>query len=522
MIVCVLLGWFGKDVLRQALPPNITSYTALFACCIPTLQYLLFSKSSILGVPYGAVITESLTYYPLVLLSIYTAATLVETVDFSAYGDFFAAYGPRVGTYALFSFFEGLSQGFIRANIGSIFLLTRFGLQLVLGALYALLLPSVLTWIALPSILFSLTFNVHVPLSRPTAVLNSTLQSHSFTLLDRAESVTGYISVLENTREHYRVMRADHSLLGGDWRLPSTSITPNHPVRSPIYSIFTTLEAIRLINPDDPNLPGIPDSTAHALNIGLGIGTAPSALIAHGIHTTILELDPVVARFATAYFDFPTPDTSNLTKTIITDAVDYITSASQTSSSQTTPKYDYVIHDVFTGGAEPVDLFTLEFFQSVSKIMTTQGVIAINYAGDLSTPSAGLVIRTIKTVWASCRIFREDEAPPPPQAHSENGKPTEKGDFTNMVIFCKQKSQNNSPLTFRDPIPADFLGSGARQKHLMPRWEIEDTFGDGDVDGKNILKRGQTAQLERLQTKSAVEHWEIMRGVMPREVWENW
>jgi len=34
---------------------------------------------------------------------------------------------------------------------------------------------------------------------------------------------------------------------------------------------------------------------------GLGIGTTPSALMSHGIETTIVEIDPVVHEFATKY-----------------------------------------------------------------------------------------------------------------------------------------------------------------------------------------------------------------------------
>lgn len=39
--------------------------------------------------------------------------------------------------------------------------------------------------------------------------------------------------------------------------------------------------------------------------------------------------------------------------------------------------YDYIIHDVFTGGAEPVELFTQEFLQGLSEMLNADGVIAI-------------------------------------------------------------------------------------------------------------------------------------------------
>ena len=39
--------------------------------------------------------------------------------------------------------------------------------------------------------------------------------------------------------------------------------------------------------------------------------------------------------------------------------------------------YDYIIHDVFTGGAEPIDLFTREFIMGLSDLLTPDGIIAI-------------------------------------------------------------------------------------------------------------------------------------------------
>jgi spermidine synthase len=99
----------------------------------------------------------------------------------------------------------------------------------------------------------------------------------------------------------------------------------------------------------------------------LGIGTTPAALIAHGIETTIVEIDPVVHEYATKYFGLPTNH-----KAVIEDAVSYAASIAQTEE-----KYDYIVNDVFTGGAEPVELFTLEFLTDLNTILKPGGVIAI-------------------------------------------------------------------------------------------------------------------------------------------------
>ena len=103
---------------------------------------------------------------------------------------------------------------------------------------------------------------------------------------------------------------------------------------------------------------------------GLGIGTTPAAMIAHGIRTTIVEIDPVVHQYATQYFHLPTNHTA-----VIKDAVAFVDEAIAIETERS--KYDYIIHDVFTGGAEPVELFTQEFLAGLDYMLKDSGVIAI-------------------------------------------------------------------------------------------------------------------------------------------------
>lgn len=92
--------------------------------------------------------------------------------------------------------------------------------------------------------------------------------------------------------------------------------------------------------------------------------------MAHGINTTVIELDPTVYKFATRYFGFPSPH-----NVIIQDAITFVEKFKATEEDRMT--YDYIVHDVFTGGAEPVQLFTQEFLQGLSDMLNADGVIAI-------------------------------------------------------------------------------------------------------------------------------------------------
>ena len=117
---------------------------------------------------------------------------------------------------------------------------------------------------------------------------------------------------------------------------------------------------------------------------GLGIGTSPSALIGHGIQTTIVEIDPIVHQYAIQYFNLPTNHTA-----VIQDAVTFVDGLQKTR--QDAGRYDYIIHDVFTGGAEPLELFTKEFLEGLSYLLNSDGVIAIVSQLWLHTLTAHLI-----------------------------------------------------------------------------------------------------------------------------------
>jgi hypothetical protein len=493
LVVTVLFIAFARGGIAHYLPRNLGFALPIFAFWIPSIQYLLFQYSTSLGNPIGPLWTESLTCFPLVALSLYVA---LQYIDAAALGTFeiggVDVNWPNI-TFLLFALVRWAVKGPIFRNVGRYIFTTRIGMQMIVAMLYAPILPSNLFMLSLPSVAFTTLGNVHAPLQRTTAVLNDTLAIYNYSLLERQESLTGYISVLENHDLKFRAMRCDHSLLGGEWVMPARK--GQHPqVKEPIYAIFAMLEAVRLVKTDIDLR-----SEPRALNIGLGVGTAPTAMMAHGVQTDVIELDPTVYYFAAKYF--------GLSPGINTEIGDAVESVNATVSRDVSEIYDYIIHDVFTGGAEPVNLFTREFLLNLKTLLKPNGVIAINYAGDLAGPSASLIYRTINSVFPSCRVFREVEAP-------EAGSTAV--DFTNMVFFCTKTSK---PIEFRKPVKSDFLGSGARQEHLLPQHEIPSEKFQHDGD---ILTTRNTKELEKRQVGSAIGHWKVMRTVVPPAVWENW
>ena len=266
MMAVLLFTWLARGQLKKTFPSLTIKLVPAFVFWIPTLQYFLFQQSRLFGLPYGPVITESLTYFPLLLLTIYAAGTYLDQLDLSSFVPLISEHGPAVGSYVLFTTAQKLFSGLMQTNIGGHILYTRAGYQLTLATLYALTIPSTLLWPAIPSIAFNLAYNPHIPLQRTTDLLNSTLQNQNFTLLERTESLTGYISVLENTQANFRVMRCDHSLLGGEWTKVANYKNPHSRVKEPVYAVFAMLEAVRLVERDNGEARPL-DSESTALNM---------------------------------------------------------------------------------------------------------------------------------------------------------------------------------------------------------------------------------------------------------------
>ncbi|KAK5113008.1 hypothetical protein LTR85_011030 [Meristemomyces frigidus] len=514
----MLIGYLWRALLKSTHNWSILPYLALWALWTPLMQVYLFRYSSRLGPVGGPIISGFLSCHTIVIPSAYAAAQALEAFDLQEkLGTVGGVALPALALDLLyFRPLEYVMAHYALPWANTYFhseFITPVKLQLIIGAVYTLFSPDKPYWLfslAAPAAFHALLANPHFDSARSIEVLNRDLAPHNWTLLDRAWSNTGYISVLESTDLQYRVLRCDHSLLGGEWLLtPERQQKEGWKVNEPVYAVFEMLEAVRLMEVEPAHAA---DRDAQALVIGLGIGTAPKALMAHGISTTIVELDLMVHKYAQQYFGLPN------TNTVLQDAVTWV--ESQQASSGSSAKYDYILHDVFTSGAEPLALFTDTFLSNLRSLLTPNGVIALNYAGDLSTPLTARALNTIREVFdGQCRIFRD--APPPENQTNSTAAPEE--DFLNLVLFCRNTP---GPITFRKPTAKDFLGSKSRAHYLLPRADYEINFpsvgNTTEAVEEFVLKKGKEGQWRKQQEESAIRHWHIMRRVLPAVVWEMW
>lgn len=260
MAAC-FVGWSSNLFLGRTLPVKPHLLLPVIAIYIPAVQFYLFELSGFFTAQWGPLITETLTLFPLIVFSVACTANHLDGADLSVLPSWMADAAPGLGSYGLFRALEGISARLIQSLVGKTFLFTRLGLEMVLASCYSLFAPSKLLLYAIPALLHTSFFNTHVQTSLGTATLNSTLNADGWVLLDRRESVTGYISVVESLEQGFRVLRCDHSLLGGEWVKFKGGQFAGNQVAEPIYGVFAMLEAVRLVEVPNP----VPDSMANAL-----------------------------------------------------------------------------------------------------------------------------------------------------------------------------------------------------------------------------------------------------------------
>ena len=243
---------------------------AIWGFFIPSIQSGLYSFSGRFGPIWGPRTIYLLTSAPLSCLSLLHLVILIaEAFPLTIFAKRAAtrnseefcsnALGTLLLTGTLYHFlsqlqvyFESRLPTFIMLRLGTHAVFSRFGLQTITALMYAQLAASLqhfkVFFAAILPLFHILFVCPHMQLPYNTNILNKTIQAQGFSLVARQESLTGYISVLDNVNQEYRVMRCDHSLLGGEYlRKPKGS-----RYNEPVYTIFLTLEAVRLLQTEPP------------------------------------------------------------------------------------------------------------------------------------------------------------------------------------------------------------------------------------------------------------------------------
>ena len=266
-------------------------------------------------------------------------------------------------------------------------------------------------------------------------------------ILESQTSLYGHLEVVEDTRRApniLRLLRSDQSFLGGLWL----------PEREPAFGFVHLLEAIRLARPNGSRM----------LLVGLGTGSLVTSLRHSGIETDVIEIDPQVVRLAKTYFGFEPTGTVH-------------TEDARTVLNNTSSRYDYIVHDTFTGGSMPAHMLTRELFEATRGLLRPHGIVALNVVGAASGPLSAhvkAIASTLRSVFAEVRIFRDGEA--------SSGDDTP---LSNLVFFAALE-----PIVFETARPPFESPTCAKILSQFSEWEVAvDSTGIPPItDAQNPLE----------------------------------
>jgi spermidine synthase len=110
---------------------------------------------------------------------------------------------------------------------------------------------------------------------------------------------------------------------------------------------------------------------------GLGAGISATSFARQNIDVTVIEIDPAVYNASRQYFGLPDLDSDR----VFLEDARVVVAEKRRSTEQhghsNAEKYDYVVHDCFSGGGVPAHLFTLQFWEDLKAIMNPEGVVAV-------------------------------------------------------------------------------------------------------------------------------------------------
>jgi spermidine synthase len=263
----------------------------------------------------------------------------------------------------------------------------------------------------------------------------------SFQTRFERESLYGWVRVIDNPAENYRLLTVDASTIG------AASISNGE-------NALTYQDIVGLLPALSPNM-------KRALLIGQGAGHMVMTLKLYGIETDTLEIDPAVAEAARDYFDF-TPTG----RTIIGDA--------RYEIRQLEAPYDLIILDVFTGGSEPVHLLTVETMAQLQSLLSEHGMLALNFVAfyeDGNNPALASVAKTLAQVFPHQSVFISDPG----------------REFNDFIFLAANQAINLDNGTLRHS-QRDWL----KQRLL----NIDQTHGFLLTDNLNPLEKLQTRKSE--------------------------
>ncbi len=205
--------------------------------------------------------------------------------------------------------------------------------------------------------------------------ITATKKYQRFKVVYEAESHYGWVRVVDEPLQRIRWLMSDSSTIGAEDLNNGEGMLGYQQVVE------------RVVN--------FKDQPKKALLVGLGSGHIVNLFDRYGIRTDSIEIDPEVARAAGHYFSYQSTG-----KSLVGDARYQVKQLSET--------YDFIVHDCFTGGAEPIHLLSVEMLKTLKSKLKPGGVLVLNFVGfsqGENSRAVAAVSNTLDSLFTHKRTF---------------------------------------------------------------------------------------------------------------------
>jgi spermidine synthase len=200
-------------------------------------------------------------------------------------------------------------------------------------------------------------------------------QAQNYQVQFEAETHYGWVRVVDQPERDVRWLMSDASTIGAESLASGEGLLAYQRVVS----------ALPWFNLD----------AKEALLIGLGAGHLVNEFTGYGLRTDSIEIDPAVAEAAKKYFSYRPSG-----ELWVGDA--------RYSIKKIRKQYDLIVHDCFTGGAEPFHLLSQEMIVELKRLLKPDGMLVVNFVGftqaDKLKPVQSIA-RTLDAQFGQRRVF---------------------------------------------------------------------------------------------------------------------
>ena len=376
LAVGYFLGGIIADKNTRFRLSHVISLAALFVAVIPLISDVVLSGTDSLGIRAGAFSSSVILFtIPLTLLA------MVGPMVIALAADRLNIIGSVSGSvYAVSTIGSVLGTLFL-----GFYLLPEFGSKTIIDALSVSLIILSISWAIFEARSGKIFAWGNLPVGVVTVIFltlshsfHNSDEDPGFTQVFAEESIYGWVRVIDEPEKNIRWLMSDASTIG------AASLSTGQG----LLQYQKSIEMLPDFHPDGKNV----------LLIGLGSGHLATHFDKLGLITDTIEIDASVATAAKKFFNFnPKGDL------ILGDARYHV--------RQLKKKYDFIIHDCFTGGTDPSHLLTSQMFQTLQNRLKPGGILVVNLVGFMHGDESNgtkAIARTLSKTFKYSKTFIAD------------------------------------------------------------------------------------------------------------------